>query len=298
MFQRKIVVLILLLLTFFHAECQMIINLEGNAFSQTPFFNSSFIASNKIKKLKGFYSVTSPTTSVIQTGLYSVYEFDEKGRLIHTLETFQGTERKDSLENFYFYNEQNLLIEHRRKELNGYTSIHNHYDDKNRIVKQTLKRDILNSKNEVDETFIINEETMRYEQSELEEKQTVYNSYNLPYQELTKKFNSNKYLLELTERSLTTTGFYRTTFEYDEHGWLDLKKKFYGSDTSAVETWKYKYDKFGNLTNIYFYSMNELKEEKEIYYNEKSLLLSNMLVIDPKTKRVKILQFKEKSFYK
>ena len=44
--------------------------------------------------------------------------------------------------------------------------------------------------------------------------------------------------------------------------------------------------------------VGELVEEKEIYYNDKSLILSNILFIDSKSKRVRILQLKEKQFYK
>jgi hypothetical protein len=248
--------------------------------------------------MKGFYSVTSPTTSVIQTGLSCSYEFDEKGRLIHTIETFQGTEKKDSLESFFEYNDQNQLTKHRKKEYKGYTSILNEYDAEGRIVKQIYMRDVLNDKDEVVESYLINEETMKFESSLLEEKQIVYNNYNLPYLEIVKKYNENSYLIEETERSITTSNFYKTTYSYNERGWLESKKKYVPSDETPVEETAFKYDAFGNVKNIFQYSFGDLKEEKEVYYNDKTLILSNMLVIDPKTKRVKILQFKEKSFFK
>jgi len=277
---------------------QMINNQNGQAFTNSPFFNPAFISKNKIKKMKGFYSVTSPTTSVIQTGLSCSYEFDEKGRLIHTIETFQGTEKKDSLESFFEYNDQNQLTKHRKKEYKGYTSILNEYDAEGRIVKQIYMRDVLNDKDEVVESYLINEETMKFESSLLEEKQIVYNNYNLPYLEIVKKYNENSYLIEETERSITTSNFYKTTYSYNERGWLESKKKYVPSDETPVEETAFKYDAFGNVKNIFQYSFGDLKEEKEVYYNDKTLILSNMLVIDPKTKRVKILQFKEKSFFK
>jgi hypothetical protein len=291
-------VLAFFVVTNFYSYSQMINNQFGQAFTAVPFFNSEFILQNKIKKLKGFYSITSPTTSVIQTGLYCSYEFDEKGRLIHTLETFQGTERKDSLESFYEYNEQNQLIKHRKKEYKGYTTIINVIDSKGNIVKQTYNRDVLNEKDEVIESYLISEETMKFESSPFEEKQTVYNNYNLPYLEIIKKYDSNKYLIEETERSITTSNYYKTTYSYNDRGWLESKKKFTSSNENPVEETTFKYDAFGNVKNIFQYSFGDLKEEKEVYYNDKTLILSNMLVIDPKSKRVKILQFKEKSFFK
>ncbi len=275
----------------------MIDNKEGNALSQLPFFNQTFIYKNKIKRLKGNFSITSPTTSIMSTGLYAVYEFDNKGRLSYTLETFQGTERKDSLENFYYYNDENQLIQHRKKELNGYTSILNDYDDNGRIQKQVFRRDILDENNQIKESYMISEETMKYEITDLTEKQIIYNNYNLPYLEITRVFNEDNYLIEEIEQSSTTAGIYRKTFEYNEHGWLQSVKKFNGKEGEPVEEKRFKYDTFGNLTNVYVYSFNILKEEKELYYNEKTFILSNMLVIDPATKRVKILQFKDKLFY-
>jgi len=296
--QSLIFSLVILLVSFLNLNAQILVNNEGQVFGQTPFFNSSFVAKNKLKKLKGFYSVTSPTTPVIQTGLYTVYEFDEQGRLAHTIETYQGTDRTDSLENFYFYNDKNQLIEHRKKELNGFTAIVNELDDKGRIIKQIYKRDILNNKNELVESFVINEEIMKYQTNDSVETCIVYNNYNLPYVEKTKKYNSNGYLVEVTERSITTNNFYRVTFFYNEKGWLAVKKKFANSTSDPVEEWQYQYDSFGNIKNIFSYSFGQLVEEKEIYYNDKSLILSNILFIDSKSKRVRILQLKEKQFYK
>ncbi len=283
---------------WFVTHAQIIDNREGLAFGQLPFFNSSFVAKNKVKKLKGFFSVTSPTTPIIQTGLYCAYEFDEKGRLTHTIETYQGTDRTDSLENFYFYNESNQLIQQRKKEHKGFTSIVNELDDKGRIIKQIYQRDVLNDKNELIESYVINEEIMKYHSVDSIETCTVYNNYNLPYVEKTKKYNTNGYLVEVTERSITTNGFYRVSYSYNEKGWLESMKKFANSNNEPVEEWRYQYDTFGNVKNIYFYSFGELVEEKEIYYNDKTLLLSNILFIDSKSKRVRILQVKEKQFYK
>lgn len=296
--QYLFVSVFILITSFYTLHAQILDNSEGQVFSQIPFFNNSFVAKNKLKKLKGFYSVTSPTTPVIQTGLYSVYEFDEQGRLAHTIETYQGTDRTDSLENFYFYNEKNQLIEHRKKEFNGYTAIVNELDEKSRIIKQIYKRDILNSKNEVVESFIINEEVMKYNTNDSIETCVVYNNYNLPYIEKTKKYDANGYLIEITERSITTTNFYRLNYFYNEKGWLSTKKKFVNSSDEPVEEWNYQYDAFGNVKNIFSYSFGQLVEEKEIYYNDKSLILSNILFIDSKSKRVRILQLKEKQFYK
>lgn len=282
----------------FVTHAQIIDNREGLAFGQLPFFNSSFVSKNKVKKLKGFFSVTSPTTPIIQTGLYCAYEFDEKGRLTHTIETYQGTDRTDSLENFYLYNESNQLIQQRKKEHKGFTSIVNELDDKGRIIKQIYQRDILNDKNELIESYVINEEIMKYHSVDSIETCTVYNNYNLPYVEKTKKYNTNGYLVEMTERSITTNGFYRVSYSYNEKGWLESMKKFANSNTEPVEEWRYQYDTFGNVKNIYYYSFGELVEEKEIYYNDKTLLLSNILFIDSKSKRVRILQVKEKQFYR
>jgi hypothetical protein len=87
-------------------------------------------------------------------------------------------------------------------------------------------------------------------------------------------------------------------YAYNEKGWLESKKKYANSNTEPVEEWRYQYDSFGNVKNIFSYSFGELVEEKEIYYNDKSLILSNILFIDSKSKRVRILQLKEKQFYK
>ena len=61
---------------------QVLDNRNGEAFTDKPFFNTSFIKENKLKKLKGTFTYKKQGQMMRATEFMYVYEFDTNGLLI------------------------------------------------------------------------------------------------------------------------------------------------------------------------------------------------------------------------
>jgi hypothetical protein len=61
---------------------QILLNQEGEAFTETPFFNADVIRSNHIKSIEGNYSTKKPGEVIRESSDWFRYRFDEKGRLL------------------------------------------------------------------------------------------------------------------------------------------------------------------------------------------------------------------------
>lgn len=63
----------------------MIYNLEGNAFTDLPYFDVNFIRINKIKSVSGNYSIKKDGDMIRNTKDIFEYKFDSLGYLIRLL---------------------------------------------------------------------------------------------------------------------------------------------------------------------------------------------------------------------
>jgi hypothetical protein len=61
---------------------QILLNQEGEAFTETPFFNGAVIRSNHIKSIEGNYSTKKPGEVIRESTDWFRYRFDEQGRLL------------------------------------------------------------------------------------------------------------------------------------------------------------------------------------------------------------------------
>ena len=275
---------------------QILDNRTGKAFTEQPFFNSDFIKKNKIKKMGAIVSYKKQGGALTKTKLSYNFLFDELGRLIHTIETNYRGHTIDTLENFYFYENNKILI-HRKKEMNGYTSIHYKYDTNGELVLKEFHRDIINDQDSLINSTVLYVKKIENRITKNSKKQIVFNNYNLPYKEITFIYSDDGYLLEQKEKMKMSSAFFKKTFSYNDQGWVSSKKNFTSTDSIPSESWGYKYDTWGNLTKVDYYRGKNLLEEKEIYYSEKTNLIANMLIINNKTNSLKIIRFKGIDFY-
>jgi len=287
------------LVLFFNAFyfSQMLNNKNGNAFTNTPFFNKSFIKNNKIKKLSATISFKKKGSVIKQTNLSYSFSFDKNGRLIHFLESNFRGKKIDSVEYFYTYNSANQLEVERKKEMNGYTSIHYKYNTNGELVLKEFHRDILNDLDSLIHSTVLYVKKIENSIAKNSKKQIVFNNYNLPYKEITSLFSEDGYLLEQKEKMKMSSAFFKKTFSYNDQGWVSSKKNFRSTDSIPSERWEYKYDSWGNLIKLDYYRGKNLLEEKEIYYSEKTNLIANMLIINNITQSLKIIRFKGIDFY-
>lgn len=275
---------------------QMLDNTKGAAFTDRPFFSTEFIRTNKIKKLQGTFTYKKPGEVMRATTYEYVYSFDVDGRLISTFETRKDDGTKDTTGNIYVYDAEGRLSEHKVGDGKGYSVTHYDFDDQGRIVRETYSREYRDTLGTWRRTEM-NSETMRYTESERQQKRTVYNSYGLPYMEEFTYTNDLGYIVKKEQRLLMTGEVSTITYSYNEKGLLaSMVTTRYGEETPTEEL-HFAYDQNGNLEERRVYREGKYITEFEIIYNEKSRLLKYVITRDVKSDFLMILGFKEYLFY-
>lgn len=276
---------------------QVLDNSLGQAFTDKPFFNKTFIKGNKIKSIDGRFNYKKAGEAMYPTKFHYVYQFDSEGYLVASYETKADDGTKDTTWNKYEYDSQDRLITHKRGDANGLTAIRYFYDDKNRIIKEQFWKEPIDSFGVPEKPILQNEETMTYTNFDLQEKKTVLNSYGLPYIEEMKYYNAEGYLLERNERLMMTSATNRSLYEYNEKGMISSIKSFNGRTEVPSEEWKYKYDEFGNLLEKQYYRDGTYITETAILYNSKSNLMSAILIRDVKSSFIMAIRFQDYLFF-
>lgn len=274
----------------------MLDNTQGEAFTDSPFFSSDFIRSNKIKELRGTFTYKKPGEVMRATTYEYVYSFDVSGRLISTFETRKDDGTQDTTGNIYVYDAEGRLSEHKIGDGKGYSVTSFEFDDQGRIERETYSREYLDTLGVWRRTEL-NSETMRYAEFDKQLKRTVYNSYGLPYMEEFTYFNELGYLIKKEQRLLMTGDLLTISYSYNDKGLLSSQiTNKYGIET-PIEEFHFGYDQHGNLEERRVYRDGQYLTEFEIIYNEKSRLLKYVITRDVKSNFLMILGFKEYFFY-
>jgi len=88
---------------------QFLINKEGHAFTQFPFFNHTFVKALKIAELKGSISLKKKFDVIQTTADWLNYHFDTLGNLIQIEEVKKVGEKYDTSSTFFSYDEFHQL---------------------------------------------------------------------------------------------------------------------------------------------------------------------------------------------
>lgn len=274
----------------------MLDNRQGTAFTDKPFFNQDFIKENRIHFLNGQFTYKKPGEVMRTTEYKYVYEFDSLGRLTSTFETRKDDGTADTTWNKYSYTTNDLLIEHKKGDGKGFTSTTFEFDDKGRITRESYVREYIDSLG-INQRTILNSETMSYEDFDLQTKKTVYNSYGLPYMQEFSNYNELGYLVERVQRLTMTSSTVTYKYEYSSKGFIASIKAFELNNETPIEETQYVYDDHGNLLDKHYYRNGVYITEIEMLYNEKSKLLTYVLIRDAATNFIMILGFKDYTFY-
>lgn len=288
-------------LVFFPFLCysQILLNQEGEAFTETPFFNSDVIRSNHIKSIEGNYSTKKPGEVIRESSDWFRYRFDEKGRLLESLDIRTVNRKKDTTLNQYSYDANNLLVEHRKTENGGFTTSKFIYDSLNRILSESTYRDIVSSENhQVLQSNLVNTEYFQYVVRPNECEQVRYNSYKLPYMDEVSFYNKDGYLVERKTNYRMSSIEHSTKYSYDEHGLLASKAHYNDHDELAEQEWRYRYDSFGNLIEVLYYRYGQLQKDLQIVFDTKTQLLGSTIQRDVVTNVLLILRFTKFTYFK
>lgn len=279
------------------SNAQVLNNSEGQAFTDKPFFNKTFIKGNKIKSIDGVFNYKRSGEAMYPTKFHYVYQFDEEGNLSGSYETRTDDGTMDTTWNKYEYDEKGRVAIHKRGDTKGLTSIHYFFDDKDHVVKEEYWKEPLDSLGNPEKQVLQNTETMSYYKYDLQEKKTVYNSYDLPYIDVFSYFDNEGYLREKEERLKMTSTISKFVYSYNEKGMIESIKNFKKSKEVPAEEWTYSYDEFGNLLEKQYFRDGIYITETEIIYNSKSNLMSAVLIRDVKTSFIMAIRFQDYQYY-
>jgi len=280
------------------SNAQMIYNLEGNAFTDLPYFDTNFIRVNKIKSISGNYSRKKDGDMIRNTNDIFEYKFDSLGYLISTFETKSVENSKtDTLLNYYEYTIAGKISLHRKSEYGGISSFHYKYDSLNRLIHVENRRDVLDKEGKVVNTIVINQELMKYFPIEGGWKKVIYNNYNLPYLEEIEKRNTDGYLIETTQRMRMASSEYSKKYAYNEKGLLARVSMFHSELVAPYEEWIFKYDTFGNVIEKHIYKNEKFTKDLQIIYDTKTQLLGSTIQKETSSNYMMILRFQNYKFY-
>ncbi len=275
---------------------QVLDNRQGEAFTEKPFFNESFIKENKIKEIKGEFSYMKTGKGLVPMKYYSSYSFDNQGHLVESYETRPDDGSEDTTFNYYFYNEADLLELHRATEKEGLLAIHYSYDSLDRLVGKEFKRDI-DSNGQIIRTLSFNKERIAYFDYDKQLKCTYYNNYDLPYMDEFFNYNEMGYLMERIERIKMTSTVYTYQHEYDEMGKLSAIRKISNKSEVPVEEMEFSYDELGNLIEKLIYRNGILKTNIQIIYNAKTHLLESVITTEEATGFMMVCRYRDYKFF-
>lgn len=293
-------VLIFLFCSFlsFEGRTQLLLNQEGEAFTDQPFFNRDIILSNHIKTIEGTYSTKKPGDVIRESSDWVRYRFDEQGQLIESLDIRTVNKKKDTVLHQFFYSENGALIAHRKSENGGYTKTVFDYDSLHHLRELNTYREIYNYRsNEVSQSILLNTEYYQFSEHGNVHTQTKLNNYHLPYLDEISTFNQDGYLIERKFRYHMSGIEHQTTYHYDEHGLLSNKATFNEKEAVADEEWKYRYDAYGNLMEAHYYRYGQFQKDLQVVFDTKTQLLGSTILRDVSTNFMLILRFTKYTYY-
>lgn len=291
------ILVIFFLLVGIPVVSQVLDNRKGEAFTDRPFFNQTFIKENKLKKLSGSFVYKKPGELMHKTKYKYVYEFDSLGHLIATYETRTDDGTKDTTWNLYEYDDSDRLLIHRKTDQEGFTTVHYAFDSIGRIISEEFKRDIVNDANIIERSLTFNKENSTYVTYDNQTKRTRYNNYGLPYIDEYYNYNDLGYLVEHVERIKMTSTVYTSHYEYNREGRLAAIRKSSNQEDGYIEELLFDYDALGNLVEKHIYKRGVFTTDIQIIYNSKSKLLATVITRQVSTGFMTILRFQDYIFF-
>ncbi|MDX2359717.1 MAG: hypothetical protein QNK23_02845 [Crocinitomicaceae bacterium] len=276
---------------------QVLDNRNGEAFTDKPFFNTSFVKENKLKRLQGFFVYKKKGELMHPTEYKYVYDFDQEGNLISTFETRADDGTVDTTWNLYEYDDLNQLLVHRKTDQEGFTSIHFEYDSLGRIICEEYTRDLDTGNRVIVQSLSFNKETIEYSDYGDQTKRTRFNNYKLPYLDEFYTYNELGYLVERRIRIKMTSAVYTYKYEYNEQGKLSAIRKASNNAEEYIEEFEFKYDELGNLIEKHLYKNGVFTTDIQIIYNSKTKLLATVITRQVSTGFMMMLRFKDYEYF-
>lgn len=259
------------------------INKEGQAFTQVPFFNHTFVKALKIAELKGSISLKKKFDVIQTTADWLNYHFDTLGHLIQIEEVKKVGEKYDTSSTFLSYDEFHQLTQIKNKVADHWITTLFSFDSIGRINQEIQYQEATSEK-----PILLKWETIKSIPLENGVLKKIYNENNIEFKEQTILILKNGEEIEEIER--WTLGFEQVK-----------KRRFFANNRliecsifindNIVEQEVFTYDSDGDLISKKLIKNGETIQEWQIIYDTKNKVLSAVLILDEKTGALKILRY-------
>ncbi len=275
----------------------MVLNQEGQAFTDIPYFNLAFVRASGLKSLEGKVSIKKPGEIIKETKDFYRIEFDSIGRVVKILETKTEDDKRDTIYQSFQYNEKDKLLYYGKFESGGLTANYFIFNEEGKIVKLEQRKDIINKIGELEKTVLVNSEMYTYQKLPIGEKKIYLNSYNLPYMEETEERNSDGYLLTRIQRLKMADAQQVKKFYYNEKGLLKGLAVHYNNSEKPIEEQLFRYDDLGNLIEKHSHKSGIFVEDLQLVYDPKTACLSSFIQLNKSTGIMKIVRLNQISYH-
>lgn len=283
------------------STAQLLDNSQGLAFTDAPFFNTQFVKASKIKTIKGEYTFKKQGDILRESKYVYVFSFDTLGNLIQHYETAKGDLVTDTTVRLYDYSSKGWMVRSRISQKKGFLSTYYTHDEKGRVVKEEVYRDIDTTHSILDpiieRSLLWNTETMQYDEYEGQFRKKVFNSYGNQYLEITRYYDSIGLLNRIEELFTITRNKLTTNYSYSDKGLIERMSTFRNLDTIPLTEVIFTYDDFGNLQSKKEYKNGVFTTEYQVIYSGLTGLLSSILTREVSSNFISIIRFEEPEFW-
>jgi hypothetical protein len=282
--------------SFCNVSAQLIENINCDAFTEEPFFNLQFIKQNKVKAINGEIKTKGNLEVIKDAKLVTRYEFDQTGKLIIQLGSFNTMGTKDTTFINYVYDDSLNLLTKRTNDAYGFFSYNYTFDEKNRVLSKTYAREENKGVDryhfKLGKQYVIVKESYSYLEDDSTLTKSIYNNHDRVYQKTTFSFNEHKLLESEVSQYVINKKKTKTLFSYTEQGYMKGKTHWKNSKfPNEFEKWEYQYDELGNLTYIDYYKGEIHTTHQEVLYDKSTFMLKALLVQDVPSNFITIIKF-------
>lgn len=292
----KQLIFLFLIIYSWCGNAQVLNNANGEAFTNKPFFNSKFIEHNHVQSIKGQFLYKKSMQGIYPTVFNYVYNFNRKGELISSYETRTDDGTSDTTWNVYQYDPQGNLVIHKTGSNSAKTVTKYIYDSLQHVVSEEYYTESIDT-NGIKTLLLINSEKTTYRTFENQLIKEVANSYGLKYKKIVLNYDENDYLLSKTKRFLRTSNSYNYHYTYNDKGLLTSIKTLHNANEIPVKEVRFEYDELGNLLEKHEYKNDVFITDTQIIYNDKTKVMTAVIIRDVKTDFIMIIQFKDYQFF-
>jgi len=275
----------------------MVLNQEGQAFTDVPFFNATFVRASGLKSMEGKVSIKKPGDIIRESKDIYRIEFDSLGKVTKIMETKTQNVKKDTVYQSFQYDKNGKLLCLGKYEFGGLTANYMIFDAEGKLVKLEQRKDILSKNGEVEKTVLVNTESYTYQKLPFGEKKIFLNSYNLPYMEETEDRNTDGYLILRTQRLKMSDAQQIKKYDYNDKGLLRSIAVHYNNSEKPIEEQFFRYDELGNLIEKHSYKSGVFVEDLQLIYDPKTACIASFIQLNKLSGVMKIVTLNDLVFF-